>query len=155
MYALVRCKVDFLSPMPLPVLKQPLPPFPYALARSQSGSLELLCEVSEGFDVNQHFTNPTAVTNITSEMYQAMLTRYLGWGLKLPQQWLGNELVCQDIVFFVASEDYRPIAVEVSTPQYENLYFNHFEGVSLVKAKATTIGAVLHYWPDSFCHQLP
>lgn len=155
MYVLVRCKVDFIQPTPEPVLLNAPPPFPYAMARSQLGNIEFMCEVPEGFNATNYFVHPIATSGITPEMYQAMMTRYVGWGLNPSHQWLESPLLNQDIVFFVASEDCRPIAVESSTPQYEKLFFPYFEGVSLIKAKSTIMDAVMHYWPDSFCHQKP
>lgn len=155
MYVLVRCSVDFLNHPPQPVLVNPLPPFPYHLARSQLGCVEFACEVPEDFNCIEHFVNPVSITTITAEMYNALVARYIGWGLKTPE---GNRSILihnSDFIFLVASEDCRPIAVEVSTPQFVRLPFYHFEGVSLVSAISTTLDAVVHYWPDSFCHHRP
>jgi len=155
MYVLVRCKVDFLTTVPEPVLVNPILPFPHYLARASAGSVEFVCDVPETFNVIEHFAHPVAISGITPEMYEAIVTRYRGWGLGQPLNQQEELIRNRDLIFFVASEDCRPIRVEASTPQYEKLPFLFFEGVSLVRAKSTTVSAVAHYWPDSFCHQSP
>ena len=72
MYVLVRCKVDFLQPTPEPVLMNAPLPFPYAMARSQLGNIEFMCEVPEGFNATNYFVHPIATSGITPEMYEAM-----------------------------------------------------------------------------------